>query len=263
MSDATKTSVGKPKIGGAISIAPLGTPLPTSATEELDSAFKNMGYISTDGLSNTNTPESDVIKAWGGDTVIVLQKSKDDTFKFKLMEVMNEDVLKYVYGDDNVSGSLEENNLSIKANSQEMKERSLVIDMILRSEYLKRIVIPNGKVSEVEEIVYKDDDAIGYGTTLKCVPDVNENTHYEYIQKAPAPAPTPTPTTYTVTFNTDGGSAVDPQTIEENGKVTKPADPTKDSATFDGWYKEDTFTTAWDFDNDVITEDTTIYAKWA
>lgn len=32
--------------------------------------------------------------------------------------------------------------------------------------------------------------------------------------------------------------------------------------TFKGWYKDDTYTTEWDFSEDVIEEDTTLYAKW-
>lgn len=70
-------------------------------------------------------------------------------------------------------------------------------------------------------------------------------------------------TTYTVTFDSDGGTAIDPQTVEEGGKVTKPTDPTKGTDTFDGWYSDSGLTTLWDFDNDTVTGDTTLYAKWS
>ena len=46
MPDAKKTSVGKPKIGGAVFRAPVGTALPTDATSKLDVAFKELGYCS-------------------------------------------------------------------------------------------------------------------------------------------------------------------------------------------------------------------------
>lgn len=70
-----------------------------------------------------------------------------------------------------------------------------------------------------------------------------------------------TPSTYTVTFNTDGGSAVASQTVTSGAKATKPADPAKEGFTFDGWYKDAAFTTAFDF-NTAITSDVTVYAKW-
>ena len=68
--------------------------------------------------------------------------------------------------------------------------------------------------------------------------------------------------TYTVAFDTNGGSAVDPVTVDAGSTVTKPADPTKSGYTFGGWYKDSTLQTPWDFANDIVTADTTLYAKW-
>lgn len=61
--DVKNVTVGKPKKGGAIYRAPLGTALPTDAKSELDQAFKALGYCGEDGLVNANSPESDNIKA--------------------------------------------------------------------------------------------------------------------------------------------------------------------------------------------------------
>lgn len=65
----------------------------------------------------------------------------------------------------------------------------------------------------------------------------------------------------TVSFDTDGGTAIADQSVRVGAKAEKPADPTKSGYTFAGWYKEDTFTTTFNF-NDAITEDTTVYAKF-
>ncbi|WP_052323521.1 MULTISPECIES: InlB B-repeat-containing protein [Lysinibacillus] len=68
--------------------------------------------------------------------------------------------------------------------------------------------------------------------------------------------------TYTVSFNTDGGSAVSDQSVAYGGKASAPTPaPTKAGYTFGGWYKDAGHTQVYDFTN-VITENTTIYAKW-
>lgn len=68
---------------------------------------------------------------------------------------------------------------------------------------------------------------------------------------------------YTVSFDTDGGSTVNLQTVVTGNKATKPAvNPTKKGYNFVGWYTDNTYTTEFDFENTIITDNTTIYAKF-
>lgn len=184
MSTVANVSAAKPKTGGAIYAAPIGTALPTDATTNLNTAFKQLGYVSEDGLTNATEMEVESIRAWGGDTVLITQTSKEDTFQFTLIEMLNVDVLKLVYGSGNVTGATLADGITVQANAKDLDDWCVVIDMVLRGGVLKRIVIPIAKVTEVGEISYADNDAVGYETTLTCQPDASENTHYEYIQAA-------------------------------------------------------------------------------
>lgn len=73
-----------------------------------------------------------------------------------------------------------------------------------------------------------------------------------------------TPTvTYTVTFDSQGGSAVTSVTgVSYQSTLTEPVAPTYEGYTFNGWFKDVQGTNAWDFDNDVVKADTTLYADW-
>ena len=68
--------------------------------------------------------------------------------------------------------------------------------------------------------------------------------------------------TYTVMFNSQGGNDVAEQTIEHGGIVAEPTPPTRTGHTFGGWYRESTHINVWNFATNVITSDTTLFAKW-
>lgn len=67
--------------------------------------------------------------------------------------------------------------------------------------------------------------------------------------------------TYSVTFNTQGGNSISPQTVTSGSTVTRPSDPTRSGYTFDGWYTDTAYTSAYNFSTPV-TGDLTLYAKW-
>lgn len=159
--NAANVSTGKPKVGGAIFVAPKGTALPTDATTALNAAFVNLGYASEDGLVNGTETDTNDINAWGGDNVLSVQTSYKETFTVNLIET-KEAVLAQYYGADNVSvdGS---GNITVKHNSKTLPEQVVVVEVVLADGRVKRTVVPAAQISDRSgEITYTDGDAIAY-----------------------------------------------------------------------------------------------------
>lgn len=183
---ATNVSVGKPATSGAIYRAPLNSTLPTSPDDSLAAAYKCLGYVSADGVTNSQTRDTTEITAWGGDVVLNSQTKKIDTFKAKLIESLNLDVLKAAFGDNNVSGTDLTSGITIKANSKELDHAVWIIDRIYNDGTKSRTVIPDGQPTTMDDIVYKDDEAVGFDLTITAYGTTayTGDTHREYLKKA-------------------------------------------------------------------------------
>ena len=129
MPTVTNVSAATPGVSGAIYRAPTGTALPSDAVTALGGSYVELGYISEDGLVNTNSPETENIKDWGGTDVLNVLTEKTDEFQCTLIEVLNEDVLKAVYGASNVTGTLA-TGITVTANADE-QEVVPVLDVLL------------------------------------------------------------------------------------------------------------------------------------
>lgn len=174
MPSAANVLAGKPLATGGVSMAPVGTALPTDAVTALAAAFKNAGYVGEDGLTETTDRSTDKVKAWGGDTVKILQTDFAVTYQFTFLESLNSDVLKAVYGADNVvttaataaKGTLH----AVKVNSDELPHQVFVFDM-KDGQARIRIAVPDGQITEVSEITYNDGEVIGYQVTVEAFRD--------------------------------------------------------------------------------------------
>lgn len=145
--DSSLASVAKPVAAGAISSGTTKTTLPTDATTDLVTGFVKLGYVSEDGLTNGLDQDAENIKAWGGDTILTVRTSRTETFKFTLVQALDVDVLKEVYGQDNVTGDLT-TGITVKHNGMELPRRAFVIDMLMTGNAVKRIVVPFGQVTK-------------------------------------------------------------------------------------------------------------------
>lgn len=173
-------TAAKPKSGGALLVGATTATLPTSTDATL-TGFTSLGNISDDGMTNDMSRESENIKNWGGQTVLSPQTEVTNTWKCTLIDALDVNVLKEIYGASNVSGTLA-TGITIKTNATELVARAWVIDMVMADGVLERVVIPSGQITSVGEVSYKDNEAVGYEITITAYPDSTGNTDYKYIK---------------------------------------------------------------------------------
>lgn len=183
MGTKANVSAAKGLVSGAVYRAVLdGTTtvaIPTTSSAEL-TGFTNLGYVSSDGLTNASTP-GDSEEAWCGD--VVFTGDREDTIKVKLIESLNANVLTAVYGAANVSvASSGETTVQVPVTNDEAAV--WVFDMLLKGNRKKRIVVPHGVITEMAEVTYVANSLVGYDITIKCSPDSTGTCHYEYIAAA-------------------------------------------------------------------------------
>ena len=182
-------TAAKPQKGGAFFAAPLNTPIPADATTALNAAFVKLGYLSEDGFENPIETESSDLKAFGGDVVLTQQTGYKETFKTKLLQSLDPDVLREVFGQENVTqAGGEDKAITVRHNSKILPRRVLVFEVLLTGGLVKRIVIPEGQLTERGSTVYKDGEAVGYEVTFAAYPSVkiDGDCAREYIAKATA-----------------------------------------------------------------------------
>ena len=155
-------TTAKPQKGGAVSSAPLGT---------------------EDGMTNGEERDSDDVKDWGGDTVLTVSTGRKETFQLTFIQSLDPDVLKEVYGQDNVKVTSSNKLITVDHNAKDMPHRVFIFEMIMAGGYVKRIVVPNGQVTEIGDTVYKAGEPVGYETTITAFPSsvIDGSTAREFI----------------------------------------------------------------------------------
>lgn len=175
--EVKNVTTAKPKVSGAVFYAPLGTTLPTDATTPSDTKFKNLGYVSEDGFTFSTATSSENIKEWGGTVVDSSQTEKSETAKLTLIEALNVDTLKFVFGESNVTAN--EKNITVTATGNELDACVFVVDTLMKNGTAKRIVIDNAKPILNGDVAYKANQAVGFPMEISC-----PTFHKEYITLA-------------------------------------------------------------------------------
>jgi hypothetical protein len=174
MPESRNTVAGKPLATGGVLVAPTGTVGPTDNSTALNAAFKALGYVGEDGLTESTDRSTDKVKAWGGDIVKVLQTDYSVTYQFTLIEHMNNDVLKALYGSANVAFTAQTvstgNKNNVKLVSDTLPVQAWVFEVKDGLNRI-RIYVPKGQITETGEVVYNDGQIVGHQVTLEAFYD--------------------------------------------------------------------------------------------
>lgn len=187
MPSTTDVRVGAPdqKVTGAIKSAPIGTTLPTlssitKASVTLNEAFTGDEYVSEDGLTLTPSMSTTDIKDWSGATVRKVLETFDGTLSWTMIST-NEGALGVAFGEDHVSSS----NASSTHGKQTRTELGAHLPDPRSWVFLMKdgdarivIVVPNGQVTEVGEVTFASNAAVGWNVTLSTYPDESGESIY-------------------------------------------------------------------------------------
>ena len=167
---------------GGVAAGPIDSTLPTDATTALPAGVTPLGLVGDEGVSLTRERSTDDIRAWGGQIVRTVQTEFSETATLQFLESDNAEVLKEVYGKDNVTvtGTAPHQTIAIKHNEKELPARVFVFDM-KDGDKRRRLVLPNAQITATEDITYVHSDIIRYGVTITAYPDEAGNCAYEYI----------------------------------------------------------------------------------
>jgi hypothetical protein len=193
-SNSKNVYAGEPLATGTCLVAPLGTELPEDAVAALDAAFVDLGYIGEEGFTETTDRSIEKKKAWGGATVKILQTDYVHTFKFVLLESLNADVLKAVYGENNVTvtaaTATNGATVTVTKNKKKLPRMSWVIDST-DSEFdaFYRNVIPEGQLISLGDVVIVHTDTIEYEVEIEAFEDASGNNVYTYTDDGQTTGP--------------------------------------------------------------------------
>lgn len=167
---------------GAILSAPIGTTLPTSAVDTLGAAFKDCGYISSDGLQLTPSISTADINDWSGALVRRIIQTFDGTLTWQHLET-NEASLGNAFGAENVTATAATsghgNQLAAQLGAHLPAARSWVFK-IKDGDTRALIVVPNGQITNVDAVTFSASDAVKWAVTLSAYADASGQNIYIY-----------------------------------------------------------------------------------
>lgn len=180
------TYVAKPiSVTGGIKVAPIGTVTPTDPTSVLNAAFKELGYVTEDGLKLSHDASDDKIKVWGGVAIRTIRSDYSATITGTLVSTLDVDVLKNVFGDSLVTQK--SGFIAIKHAADIAPEKVYIIETKDASNGgRKRYVIPKGQIAVSGDVNLSHKEITGFEITIEALADKDGVCYYEFVETTPS-----------------------------------------------------------------------------
>jgi hypothetical protein len=170
-------------LGADVYVGAVGSTAPTDTTTALDAAFKALGLLSEDGMTEKRDQSSDDYYAWGGVLVRTVRSKFKRTFVVTALED-NATVFALVNPGSTAATATGTTTRTVK--NPTVNPQAFVFEM-RDGDVTRRIVVPKGEVTEVGDVKYSDSDITGFELTITVYP-ASDGTLYKDITDDPAAA---------------------------------------------------------------------------
>lgn len=168
---------------GGLYVAPYGTELPDDVDAVLDAAFKNLGYISADGVSITIDSNTNPIEVWGGEEIGTLRDTYSIEYSMQLFQVLSPEVNAAIFGEDNVSTtaatSTAGNRMRVILNSKLPPRCSLVLDSFYENKAIRQVA-SLAQLSDLGDITLTHNAPLMFEPTFKVLKGTDGNHIVQY-----------------------------------------------------------------------------------
>lgn len=177
--DASQVTLGSALATGAIYVAPQGTTLPTDATTALGSTFKLLGFTSDAGVQLNESRSTNAINAWEGRTQVYNAVTEYYEQLVFMPIQCNADVLKLVWGEDNVT-TAQDGTILAKHTGANLDPVCIVIETVPRPGIVRRFA-GTYQLTERGGSTMDGTQVDGRELTFNSIADANGVTTYEYV----------------------------------------------------------------------------------
>lgn len=166
--------------------APRSATLPTDYATPLSDEFVNLGYVTSDGITISDSEETSTQNDLNGDPIATSVSSSTHTVAFTLAEI-KKDSLAEEYGHANVTDA--DGMITVTGASGGYEERIYVIDLIFGGKRRGRIVYPNASHQTTGDLTVSSANLYARQVTIVAMPDEAGNSFYQYFQSTETQAP--------------------------------------------------------------------------